>query len=62
MPLIDLIIVLVIIGLILWLIVQIPMDQTILRIIRVVVIVAVILWLLGTLGFLPSLYVPTRHR
>jgi hypothetical protein len=44
--LIQIIVALVIVGLILWVIEQIPMDATIARIIRVVVIVAVALWLI----------------
>jgi hypothetical protein len=43
--LIQIIAALVIVGLILWVIQQIPMDPTIARIIRVIVIVVVCLWL-----------------
>ena len=43
---IQLIVALAIVGLILWVIEQIPMDPTIARIIRVVVIVCVCVWLL----------------
>jgi hypothetical protein len=43
---IQIIIALVVVGLLLWLVEQIPMDPTIARIIRVVVIVAVCIWLL----------------
>jgi hypothetical protein len=43
---IQLVVALVIVGLLLWVIEQIPMDATIARIIRVVVIVAVCIWLL----------------
>lgn len=46
MDLFSLIIILVVLGLILWLIEQLPIDATIVRIIRVVVIVVVVLWLL----------------
>jgi uncharacterized membrane protein YhaH (DUF805 family) len=53
--LIEIIIVLVIVGLALWVIQQIPMDPAIARIIRIVVIVAVVIWLLYVLaGFLPN--------
>ena len=53
--LIEIVLALVIVGLILWVVQQIPMDATIARIIRVVVIVAVCLWLLSLLvGYLPS--------
>jgi len=59
--LIQVIIVLVIIGLALWIISQIPMDPTIARIIRVIVIVVLCLWLLYVLiGFLPAGYYPRR--
>jgi hypothetical protein len=44
--LIQVIVALAIVGLVLWVIQQIPMDATIARIIRVVVIVAVCIWLL----------------
>ena len=44
--LIQLIVALVVVGLLLWVLSQIPMDPTIARIIRVVVIVFVALWLL----------------
>lgn len=55
-PLIQIIIALVLIGLVLWLIQQIPMDAAIAKIIRVVVVVVVVLWLLSVLlGWLPSL-------
>ena len=47
--LIQVIVVLVIVGLLLWIVEQIPMDATIARIIRVVVIVAVCLYLLSLL-------------
>lgn len=61
--LIEIIIVLVIVGLALWVIQQIPMDAAIARIIRVVVIVCVVLWLLYILvGFLPAGPYPYPHR
>jgi hypothetical protein len=44
--LIQIVVALVIVGLILWVIQQIPMDPTIARIIRVIVIVVVCLWLI----------------
>jgi hypothetical protein len=47
--LIQVVVVLIIVGLILWVITQIPMDATIARIIRVVVIVCVCIWLLYVL-------------
>ncbi len=45
--LIQLVVALIIVGLCLWVVSQIPMDPTIARIIRVVVIVFVCLWLLS---------------
>ncbi len=45
-PLLQIVVALAIVGLLLWVIQQIPMDATIAKIIRVVVIVFVSLWLL----------------
>jgi type IV secretory pathway TrbL component len=57
--LIEIVIGLVIVGLVLWAVQQIPMDPAIARMIRVVVIVGVVLWLLyflsGFVGGLPPL-------
>jgi hypothetical protein len=51
MPLIQLVIVLVVVGVILWLINSyIPMQTTIKRILNVVVVVAVVVWLLSVFG------------
>lgn len=48
MPLINLVIVLIVIGVLLWLVnTQIPMDGKIKQIINVVVVVVVVLWLLN---------------
>jgi hypothetical protein len=56
MPLINLVIVLVVVGVVLWLInTYIPMEATIKKILNVVVIIAVILWLLTAFGVLGSL-------
>jgi hypothetical protein len=53
--LINLLVVLIIFGLVLWAVSQIPMDPTIARIIRVVVIVFVCIYLVYFLvGFLPA--------
>jgi len=43
---IEIVVVLVIVGLLLWLLTQFPIDPTLHRIIRAVVIVFVVLWLL----------------
>jgi hypothetical protein len=60
--LIQLIVVLLIVGLVLWGISQIPMDPTIARIIRVVIIIVVCIWLIYFLvGMLPPTdFVPRR--
>lgn len=56
MPLINLIIVLVVIGVILWLVnTYIPMDGKIKTILNVVVLIVVILWLLSVFGILGSI-------
>ncbi len=57
--LIQIIIALVIVGLALWVIAQIPMDAAIARIIRVVVIAFVCLWLLSLVY--PLLTVGSPH-
>lgn len=60
--LIQIIVVLVIVGLLLWLLQQIPMDATLARIIRVVVIVVVCIWLLYlVVGVLPMGNWPVRR-
>jgi small-conductance mechanosensitive channel len=56
MPLIQLVIVLVVFGVILWAInTHIPMDATIKKILNVVVIIVVILFILSAFGVLGSL-------
>jgi hypothetical protein len=56
MPLIQLIIALVVVGVILWAVnTYIPMDATIKKILNVVVIIVVVLWLLTVFGVLGSL-------
>ena len=53
MPLVQLIIALVVVGVILWAVnTYIPMDATIKRILNVVVILVVVLWLLSVFGVL----------
>jgi hypothetical protein len=53
--LIQLLVVLIVVGLLLWVVQQIPMDPAIARIIRVVVICIVVIWLLYVLiGALPA--------
>jgi hypothetical protein len=56
MNLINLVVVLVVIGVILWLINNyIPMDGTIKKILNVVVVIFVVLWLLSAFGLLGSM-------
>ena len=56
MPLINLVIVLIVVGLLLWLAnTYIPMDGKIKNILNVVVVVAVVLWLLQVFGIWSSM-------
>ena len=56
MPLIQLVIVLVVVGLVLWVINSyIPMQATIKKILNVVVVIVVILWLLSVFGVIGNL-------
>jgi len=56
MPLIQLVIILVVVGVILWVINSyIPMQATIKKILNAVVVIAVILWLLNVFGIIGSL-------
>ena len=56
MPLINVLLVLVAVGVILWLVnTYIPMDGKIKKILNIVVVIAVVLWLLSAFGILGSL-------
>ena len=56
MGLLQLIIVLVIVGVVLWLVnTYIPMDAKIKTILNIVVVIAVVLWLLSAFGLLSGL-------
>jgi len=56
MPLIQLVIILVVVGLILWVINSyIPMQATIKRILNVVVVICVIFWLLSVFGLIGNI-------
>ena len=56
MPLTQLVMVLVVVGVLLWLVnTYIPMQGTIKSILNAVVVIAVVLWLLKGLGLLTSL-------
>jgi len=55
MPLIQVVIVLIVVGVLLWLINSyIPMDSKIKSILNIVVVIAVILWLLSVFGLIGS--------
>jgi len=56
MPLINLVIVLIVVGVLLWLVnAYIPMDEKIKKILNIVVLIVVVLWLLQVFGILGSL-------
>lgn len=55
MPLLNILIVLVVVGVILWLVnTYVPMDRKIKNILNVVVVIAVVIWLLKAFGLLSS--------
>lgn len=56
MPLINLVVVLIVVGVLLWLVnAYIPMDGKIKKILNIVVVIVVVLWLLQVLGVMGSL-------
>ena len=56
MPLINLVIVLVVVGVLLWVINSyIPMQANIKKILNVVVVIAVIIWLLNAFGIIGNI-------
>lgn len=56
MSLINLVVVLIVVGVLLWLInAYIPMDRKIKNILNIVVVIAVVIWLLQAFGLLESL-------
>jgi hypothetical protein len=56
MPLINLIIILVVVGVILWVInAYIPMQSTIKKILNAVVVIGVIIWLLSVFGVIGNI-------
>ena len=56
MPLINIVLVLVVAGVLLWLInTYIPMQMTIKRILNAVVVICIVFWLLSIFGILPDL-------
>ncbi|HEY5346532.1 MAG TPA: Thivi_2564 family membrane protein [Verrucomicrobiae bacterium] len=65
MPLINLIVTLIVIGVLLWLInAYIPMDGKIKKILNVVVVICVVVWLLSVFGVIShsgDIHVPQVH-
>jgi hypothetical protein len=56
MPLINLVVVLIVVGVLLWAVNNyIPMDGKIKQILNIVVVIAVVLWLLQVFGLLSGL-------
>ena len=56
MPLINLVIVLLVVGVLLWVVnTYIPMDRKIKNILNIVVVIVVVLWLLQVFGVLGSM-------
>jgi len=56
MPLIQIIVVLIVVGFLLWLVnTLIPMDAIIKKILTIVVVLAIVLWLLSAFGLLPGI-------
>jgi hypothetical protein len=56
MPLLQVVIILIVVGVLLWLINSyIPMQATIKKILNAVVVIAVVVWLLNIFGLLDSL-------
>jgi hypothetical protein len=55
MPLINILVVLVVVGVLLWLVNLIPMQGTIKSILNGVVVLVVVLWLLNVFGVIQSL-------
>lgn len=56
MPLINLVVILIVVGVLLWLVNNyIPMDSKIKTILNIVVVIGVVLWLLQALGLLGSI-------
>lgn len=56
MPLVNIVLVLIVVGVLLWLINSfIPMDAKIKSILNIVVVIAVVIWLLQAFGLMGSL-------
>lgn len=55
MPLLQILVTLVVVGVLLWLVNLIPMQGTIKSILNAIVVIAVVLWLLNIFGLFHSL-------
>jgi len=55
MPLMQVVVTLIVVGVLLWLVRFIPMAGSIKSILNAVVVIGVVLWLLNVFGLLPSL-------
>ena len=56
MPLINLVVVLIVVGVLLWLVnTFIPMDRKIKKILNIIVVIVVVIWLLQVFGVLGSM-------
>lgn len=56
MPLMNLVVVLIVVGVLLWLVnTYIPMDRKIKQILNIVVVIVVVIWLLQVFGVIGSL-------
>ena len=55
MPLLQVLMALVVVGVLLWAVNLIPMQGTIKSILNAVVVIAVVIWLLNVFGFMHSL-------
>jgi len=55
MPLLQIVVVLIVVGVLLWLVNLIPIQGTIKSILNAVVVIAVVLWLLNVFGLLSFL-------
>ena len=56
MPLIQVLLTLLVIGVLLWLVNLIPMQSTIKSILNSIVVIFVVIWLLNVFGLMPYIY------
>ena len=62
MPIIQVIIIIIVVGVLVWLADFIPMDATIRKILRAVIIIVLVLWILGLFVDFGSLGMIGTHR